>query len=243
MSPLSWPVRILGPVAFTSASSGLLLDAQSRLWQTRNGGRTWSEVLSTGTSGGTSLAFSDPRHGFMTIDSFGSDFGNAYVLRTSDGGATWHPQLIAAGTVAARGLVAESAANAFALIDGPGPAGPTPASRLLFFTTSGGDAGTPAALKISTRSTRLTRRRLRGQHGMVTLDGVLTGAQGGEQIVVSRRNLRGGNWQHQTVTAGANGGSFTTSWRIGASSVFVAQWAGDSGRASLGSKVLRVTVR
>jgi hypothetical protein len=44
------------------------------------------------------------------------------------------------------------------------------------------------------------------------------------------------------ATAGANGGSFTTTWHIGASSVFVAQWAGDSGRQSLGSTVLRVTV-
>ena len=56
-----------------SASSGLLLDAQSRVWQTSNGGRTWSEVLSTGSSGATSLAFADPQHGFMTIDSFGGD--------------------------------------------------------------------------------------------------------------------------------------------------------------------------
>ena len=72
---------------------------------------------------------------------------------------------------------------------------------------------------------------------------MLTGAQGGEQIVVSRRNLRGGDWQHQMVTAGANGGSFTTTWQVGGSSVFVAQWVGDSGRASVGSRVLRLTVR
>jgi len=234
---------VIRSVAFTSSSSGLLLDAQSRLWRTRNGGRSWNELLSTGTSDGTSLAFSDPGHGFETIGSFGSDTSNAYVLRTSDGGATWHPQLIAAGKVTPEGLVAESASNAFALVDGAGPGGPTPVSRLLFFTASGGDAGTTAGLSISTKSTRLTRKKLRGRHGAVTLDGVLTGAQGGEQIVVSRRNLSGGAWQHQVVTAGANGGSFTTTWHIGSSSVFVAQWAGDSGRASLGSKVLRVTIR
>jgi hypothetical protein len=77
----------------------------------------------------------------------------------------------------------------------------------------------------------------------IRIDGVLKGAQGGEQIVVSRRSLKGGFWQHQTATAGANGGSFTTTWHTSSSSVFVAQWAGDSGRASLGSRVLRVTVR
>jgi hypothetical protein len=51
------------------------------------------------------------------------------------------------------------------------------------------------------------------------------------------------SWRHQTVTAGANGGRFTTTWHIGASSVFVAQWTGDSGRSRLGSTVLRANVR
>jgi len=234
---------VIRSISFTSASSGLLLDRQGRVWQTRNGGRGWSELLSTGSSDGTSLAFSDPQHGFMTVGSFGIDSSNAYVLRTSDGGATWHPQLIAAGSVVPGGLVAESASNAFALIEGPAPSGGQPVGRLLFFTTSGGDAGGAAALKISTRSASLTKKKLRRAHGSVRIDGVLTGAQGGEQIVVSRRSLSGGSWQHQVATAGANGGSFTTTWHIGGSSVFVAQWAGDSGRTSLGSRVLRLTVR
>ena len=73
--------------------------------------------------------------------------------------------------------------------------------------------------------------------------GTLTGAVGGEQVIVSRRQDSGGSWQHQVVIAGANGGSFTTSWRIAGASTFVAQWAGDSGRPGLGSKVLRIAVR
>jgi hypothetical protein len=44
------------------------------------------------------------------------------------------------------------------------------------------------------------------------------------------------------VAAGANGGSFTATWRITGSSLFVAQWAGDSGRTGLGSRVLGVRV-
>jgi len=39
------------------------------------------------------------------------------------------------------------------------------------------------------------------------------------------------------------GGSFATTWHITQSSVFVAQWAGDSGRPGQGSKMLTVTVR
>lgn len=230
-------------VSFTSASGGVLLDAAGRLWRTANGGRSWSEVLSTGASNGTGLAFSDPQHGFMTVGSFGPDTSNAYVLRTSDGGATWHPQLIGAGKVATGGLVAEGASNAYALIDAPGASGGKLDERLLFFTTSGGDAGTASTLTIATKARTLNRKKLRRAHGSVRIAGVLKGAQGGEQIVVSRRNLAGGAWQHRTATAGANGGSFTTTWHVSASSVFVAQWAGDSGRASLGSKVLRLTVR
>jgi photosystem II stability/assembly factor-like uncharacterized protein len=236
-------------ISFASASSGYLLELTGRVWRTSNAGRSWSELLSTGTGDGGTLAFSDSLHGFMTIESFGSDSSNAYVLHTSDGGATWHPQLIAAGRVAngtdsppTEGIVTEGASNAFALVYGP-LAGGVVDERLLFFTSSGGEAGAAATLSISTKSRKLNRKKLRRAHGSVRIDGLLKGAQGGEQIVVSRRNLAGGFWQHQTATAGANGGSFTTTWHVNSSSVFVAQWAGDSGRASLGSRVLRVTVR
>jgi photosystem II stability/assembly factor-like uncharacterized protein len=225
-------------VSFINPSSGMLLDTQGRLWQTHSGGRRWSEVLAVGTSSATSVAFADAAHAFLTVGAFGSDASNAYALHTTDGGNSWHPQLIGRGQVAPSGLVAEGAANAFALLDAP-----PDDERLLFFTNSGGDAGTPSTLRLATKSTRIAHRKLHRARGLVRIDGVLSGAQGGEQIVVSRRDLAGGLWQHQTATAGANGGSFTTSWRISRSSVFVAQWAGDSGRASLGSRVLRVTVR
>jgi hypothetical protein len=235
------PIVIHG-VSFVNAASGVLLDAQGRLWRTSNAGRSWSEVLATGTSDVTSLAFGDASHGFLTVSSFGNDASNAYVLRTSDGGTTWHPQLIAAGHVSPRGLAVEGANNAFALVEGPELQG-KPDNRLLFFTNSGGDAGAPSTLTITTKTLRLTKKKLARLHHTISVDGVLAGAQGGEQIVVSRRSLSGGAWQHQVVIAGVNGGSFTTTWHLTRSSVFVAQWAGDSGRASVGSKVLRVGVR
>ena len=230
-------------VAFTSASSGMLLDTAGRTWVTRNGGAGWREVLGTGTSSGVQLAFSDPAHGYMALSGFGSDGGEAYVLRTDDGGQTWHPQAVTAGSIAPDSIVATSADNAALLVDGFAPGG-SPLDRLLFATTSGGDvAGTPGALALSTRSLRLTRRALRRAHGAVVVDGTLSGALGGEQIVVSRRSARGGTWEHQVVVAGANGGSFTTTWHVSGASVFVAQWAGDSGRPGLGAKPLTVSVR
>ena len=235
------PIRI-SSVSFFSSASGFLLDTHGRLWRTRNRGASWSEVLSTGTSDGTQLAFSDAQHGFITVGSFGADTSHAYVLHTSDGGGSWHPQLIAAGEVVPGGLVAEGAASAFALINGNEAAAGKPLVDELFFTASGGDAGAGSTLSLSTRKTRLSRTALRALRGSVRIEGVLAGAQGGEPIVVSRRALSGGAWAHRVLIAGANGGSFSTTWHITSSSVFVAQWAGDSGRASLGSKVLRVTV-
>ena len=61
--------------------------------------------------------------------------------------------------------------------------------------------------------------------------------------MVARRNLSGGPWSEQRVVAGANGGSFSSTWHVTHSSVFVAQWAGDSGRPGSGSRVLEVTVK
>jgi photosystem II stability/assembly factor-like uncharacterized protein len=229
-------------VSFTSALQGLLLDTAGRLWLTSNGGHSWREDLSTGSSDGVQLAFSDAGHGFMSLRSFGADSSNAYVLRTSDGGATWHPQEITAGSLPGDAVVASSALDASALLDGAtsGEA----VQRLLFATASGGDvAGTPASLSLAAARKAYTKRALRAAHGLLRINGTLGGALGGEEIVVSRRDLAGGAWQHQEVIAGANGGSFTTSWHVRRSSVFVAQWAGDSGRPGTGSRLLQVLVR
>jgi photosystem II stability/assembly factor-like uncharacterized protein len=235
--------------SFVNASTGMLLDTRGRVWRTHNGGRSWSELLSAGTSGATSVTLSDPQHAFLTIGAFGPDASNAYVLHTADAGATWNPQLISAGQVLPGALVAEGASNAYALVEAqlPSPPGAAAGVRFVglsfFSTTTGGEAGAPSSLTVATKTRTFSKKKLRRAHRTVRIDGVLKGAQGGEQIIVSRRNVSGGAWQHQTATAGANGGSFTTTWRVSSSSVFVAQWAGDSGRASLGSTALRVTVR
>jgi photosystem II stability/assembly factor-like uncharacterized protein len=230
-------------VAFTSAADGFLLDTSGRIWATHDGGAAWKEILSAGSSEGIQLAFSDPTHGFLSIGEFGRGEGNAYVLRTDDGGASWHPQEITLGSVSKDGILTSSALDASLLIDSTSITG-EPLQRLLFTTATGGDVSGPQqSLSLTAPRRRLGKRALKAAHDTVLVNGTLTGAIGGEQIVVSRRNLAGGEWQHQEVVAGANGGSFTTSWHVTASSVFVAQWAGASGRPGAGSTVLSVTVR
>jgi hypothetical protein len=78
---------------------------------------------------------------------------------------------------------------------------------------------------------------------MVTIAGTLSGVRGGEQIAISARPVKGGSWATQVVTAGVNGGSFSARFRITGPEAFVAQWAGDSGRAGAASPALIVRVR
>jgi photosystem II stability/assembly factor-like uncharacterized protein len=224
-------------ISFTSSRDGFLLDGEGRIWKTVNGGASWREVLSAGTDEGIQLAFSSASEGFLSLGGFGNDNSNAYVLRTTNGGASWHPQEISAGRLG--GLVAEGPMDAAALLVGERGEG-----RELFSTTTGGDiAGTAEALALSTPGRLYTKRKLKAAHDSVRVSGTLAGAQGGEQIVVSRRNLSGGPWQQKEVVAGANGGSFETTWHITKSSLFVAHWAGDNGHPGVGSRVLTVTVK
>jgi hypothetical protein len=228
-------------VAFSSAQSGILLDTTGRLFSTRNGGRSWSELRGAGTSGGVQLAFTSPADGFMSTSGH-LDGDDTYVLRTTNGGATWHPQEISVGSIPYDGLLASSALDAAAILDGASATGEA-LNRAFFSTSTGGDvSGASGALALSTSRKTFTTRRLKAARYSVRINGTLAGAIGGERIVVSRRALTGGSWQHQVVVAGANGGSFATTWHVTASSVFVAQWAGDSGRPGQGSKVLTVTV-
>jgi photosystem II stability/assembly factor-like uncharacterized protein len=230
-------------VAFTSPISGMLLDTQGRLWSTHNAGQSWTQLSSAGTEAGVQLAFASPTEGFMSVSSFGGDSQDAYVLRTNDGGATWHPEEITIGSVPVGGLVASSAQNAAVLVDGTTVKGEA-IHRLLFTTQSGGEvSGSAGPLILGTPTRTFSKKRLKKSRGTVRVSGVLRGAIGGETVVVARRNLSGGPWQEQRVVVGANGGSFATTWHISQSSLFVAQWSGDSGRPGQGSKVLTVTVK
>jgi photosystem II stability/assembly factor-like uncharacterized protein len=224
--------RVLG-VSFLSRGTGYVLDATGRVWATRNGGRSWRESIATGTSRAQSISFGSASSGYLNIGSFGTDSADAYALHTGDGGRTWRPQAISTGRLAPSGLVAGDATHAFTLLG----------THAFFFTASAGDAGSPSSLKIAAKPARFTKRSLKQAAGRVTIGGTLAGAVGGEQITISARGAGGGSWSTQTVTAGANGGSFSATFRIRGSSVFVAQWPGDSGRTGVGSPALLVNVR
>jgi len=222
-------------VSFVSRSAGFLLDTAGRVYRTSNG-RSWTQSLSAGTSRATAISFGSPTSGYLSIGAFPGDPLNAYVLHTSDGGRSWRPQAVSTGQIGTSGIVATDATHAFALLL------PGQASRRFFFTATGGDAGVTSPLKIRATPARFTKKSLRTLRGKVTIAGTLGGAVGGEQITVSTRALKGSIWTSRSVTAGANGGSFSATFAIKGPSVFVAQWAGDSGRIGQGTAPLVVKV-
>jgi hypothetical protein len=184
----------------------------------------------------------DATNGFVTLGGFAADASGAYVLRTSDGGRTWRPQRVSTGTFpSTEAVVAADATRAFAVASTP--AAGEGVFRSLFATSSGGDAGAPSQLAITSRR-MLTKRQLRRAGHRITVKGTLPGAQGGETIVVGLRARGSSFWRAATVLAGENNGSFTATFAgVRSSTDVVAQWAGDSGRRGSGSPVLRIRVR
>ena len=123
-------------ISFVSTQTGYLVDVSFRLWKTTNAGRTWTEPVSTGRPM-TQVDFADARNGYVVVPRVGLE-ARGFVLRTSDGGASWRPQLVSPAFV--RG-VDMAGGTAYALAG----------TNFLYATTSGGDVGTARALMITTR--------------------------------------------------------------------------------------------
>ncbi|MFL5896299.1 MAG: YCF48-related protein [Thermoleophilaceae bacterium] len=217
--------RSIDDADFVTARSAYLLDDLGRVWRTHDGGRHWRQVPAVGTEVGTDLAFSDTKNGWLSVGEFGDD-DSGYVLRTSDGGRTWRPQLIGREKLVFNGLAAPGAASGFAL------AGP----NLLFGTTSKGDRGAPTTVTMNIRGHRA------GKAGTLKVNGRLAPAKGGEQVVVSMRDIGKSSWLYETVQVASNG-TFTVVADVQRSTQFVAQWAGDDTRAGDGSPVLTVKIK
>jgi photosystem II stability/assembly factor-like uncharacterized protein len=213
--------RYIRAVDFVSPRVGFLARRDGRLWGTRNRGRTWRLLSAVGAEPTRTLAFTSGRDGFVAPADYEGNGQGGYVLRTSDGGRSWRPQLVAAVDIAS---IAVSGGTAFGLA----------ATGDLFATTTGGDIiGRPSTLRV-----RASRRTLRGP-GRVRIGGRLTPPEGGEVVRVAMRAA--GGWSSKSVEAAADG-RFTTTWRVRRNSVFVAQWRGDDDRAGDGTAALRVRV-
>ena len=149
------------------------------------------------------------------------------MLRTTDGGRTWRPQLVSSETPSAEGLAAIGASAAFLLAD----------SNVLLFTTSGGDRGRALEGHDSHRAAhraaavrdppqRPGARRTRGSPG----------ARGAARARRERLGpTRRPPWRPTAPSR--------TRWRLAKTAAFVAQWAGDEDSAGDGSSALVVRTK
>jgi photosystem II stability/assembly factor-like uncharacterized protein len=214
-------------IDFVDRKVGYVLTADGRLWLTPNRGGVWRELLTLGHATAYELAFGDKDNGYLAISRFaGTEAG--WVLHTSDGGASWRPQLVSKALLSSSGaaLGAGVGGKAFALAG----------FSDMFRTDTGGDLGEPSTITLSTKTPRLRRK------GKVRVDGKLTPTAAGARVLVARRDLTSGKWS-QTIATVRSDGTFVTNWTIKRSSSFVAQWAGDAALNSDGSPALRVSIR
>lgn len=213
------PKRRIADISFATTQTGYLLDQGGGLWRTANGARTWTEVQTLGRRI-LEVDFSDAKNGYAAIGSFARR-GYGFVLRTSDGGASWRPQLVSPTH-----------------LDGVDTAGQTAyvlsSENFLYATTTGGDVGAPRRLRITTRGRRLSKP------STITVSGRLTPALSGEEAVVSMK--AGGRWSNKVAIVAANG-TFVSRWRVTSRSLFVAHVLGTADHASAGTKVLVIDVR
>jgi photosystem II stability/assembly factor-like uncharacterized protein len=84
VDPEGWrPPVPLQRISFIDSQQGWATDTASRLWNTRDGGRTWAPVDTTSTSERlVSISFASMRVGWAVTPS-------GTLLRTEDGGVTW----------------------------------------------------------------------------------------------------------------------------------------------------------
>jgi photosystem II stability/assembly factor-like uncharacterized protein len=213
-------------VDFVSETTGFALTTNGRVWKTVNGGRKWTELGSTGTDRAYDMSFSDPDNGYLAIRSFGRAAKDAgWVLHTSDGGATWRPQLLENVSLANRGLASPVAGTAFALAG----------ASELFYTNTGGDKGTGTTLAIAAQPKVIGRKPR-----TVKLTGRLTPAAAGATVVVSVRRAGSSAWSVIDTPKASSTGTFTSSIRVRTTTTVVAQWYGDAAHDGDGSPAIQI---
>jgi hypothetical protein len=211
-------------VDFVSETVGFALTTDGRVWRTANGGRKWTQVTSIGTDRAYDLAFPSATDGYLPIRAFGRAGKDAgWVMHTSDGGATWRPQLLDDVPLASRGLAAPVAGTAFGLAG----------ANDLLYTNAGGDRGADTTLTVAAKPPTIGRKAR-----TVKLTGRLAPAAAGATVVISARPDSDSAWRVVDMPKVSSSGTFTSSVRVRVTTDVVAQWSGDASHDGDGSKTL-----
>jgi photosystem II stability/assembly factor-like uncharacterized protein len=225
-TPIHKPGRVT-LVDFLDAKTGYFEQEGGALWKTTNTGKKWTRLFGVGTEREYGMAFSSKSKGYLVISSFGDvNQRGGFLLHTTDGGSTWHPQFVVSTPILGGGIAATSSGTDY-LLGGQ--------SSLLFTTTSG-EAGRTSKLSVTTKKTKLKKA------AGITVTGRLSPAGSNRLVTVSYLPPGSSHWRSQTAKTASNG-SYTTSWRVQkGTNRFVAQWAGDFSAKGDGSGVLTVKV-
>ncbi|MGK2936647.1 MAG: WD40/YVTN/BNR-like repeat-containing protein [Solirubrobacteraceae bacterium] len=208
---------------FVTANSGFLRDSGGRLWKTTNGGKKWTEVQSVGSTDYYGMSFSSATSGYLVTSEFGDADELGYLLRTTDGGKTWAPQLVTNAEIKGYGIAAGATSYVLA------------GTNSLLYSTTGGQAGKASTATLKASKTKL-KKKARIQ---VTI--TVKGAKQGDVAVVAGRKS-GGSWTQQQVELDRSGKA-TTSWNVtNGTTTFVGQWAGNEASAGDGSPPVTVKV-
>src|SRR4051812_32461551 len=208
---------------FITSKLGYVLTVDGRVWMTRNAGKRWTELAGTGTNGAYDMAWGDARNGYLSVPGFGSDSNSGFLLRTSDAGKSWRPQLVAPSRIVANGLVATAAQTAFALAD----------TNQLFYTAAGGDQGQQSVVSIKASSKRIGRK---GK--TLTFTGKIAPAVAGADVFIKFRTVGSRHWSSFLPRPTSGSGSFTLRRKVTKPAIVVAQWLGDADHNGDGSNVI-----
>lgn len=204
---------------FATPQVGYLVTLSGVFFKTTNGGKSWRRVLSVGAYRLSDLSFADAQHGIVdasfprrSFDPDGFD-GSSRILRTSDGGRTWAPELDVANTrlsdvrmIDRRRSVAEIAGDII------WNAGPAPVRTSL--------------------SLAVGRRR----SGDVRVTGELHPSTRGDKVRISART--GARWVVRRAAVD-EAGRFRSTLKVGPRARFLAQFTGGSRRRGAATPVLR----
>ena len=212
------------------------LDTAGRVWNTRNGGSSGTRSPRRAPATPRAWPSARRRQRLPRASRFAADRASAYVLRTERRRPDVAPAARCRSARGPGGLVAADATTAFALRLARRRAASSSA------TSTGGDAGQASPLSLTTKTRRFTKKGLRRAGGRSPSPARWPAPRAASRSSSPTR-CEGRRLEQPVVTAGANGGSFTATFRLTRSSYFVAQWAGDSGRTGAGTRVLGVSVR
>ena len=93
---------LLASLDFVSARTGFVLGQDGQMFKTRHGGRRWADLSGVGSDDATGMAFSSEARGYLDAVGLRRN-SSGYVLRTTDGGRTWRPQLVVERDTEGRG--------------------------------------------------------------------------------------------------------------------------------------------